>query len=772
MNSHPLFFKILSENKIPLFKEIAKKKTQEEAERKQLEEKAQEKAQKSKKEDRKKSKSPTFRLRLSTGVKNASVEQQDNRKGGKNMLDSRQILTGYYGGDKSRTKIRQSVYDGFLVVPNNASASVHTSIEYITTAALGESIAMSTYELPQVGSVKRPSEDIQMLSLKGERMQEGGGFLITELSRCTSGTTVITNRRCVAKETVEVISIPRIRGGGEGDADDTKPSLYDSKSLEAKTAKSSTPTKDQISNSNKIETVASILSSSISQHIKTENQGGGASNTDVGTSKLLVDSKGKESITTEAGQESIVKDSGKTEEISNKFEVNQAIKPKDTTKEVAKESRTTIESNKEDHTGDETNNAPERHQLDTTIKIAEGRQKDLTTTNDKVPSVQVGQIESGKVSMKQANPDSVSSKSELNSVTNIIPETKIVGLKDKTISDEQRTNPLKGDQERTSTLPQWYDPKCISSFEKMILPEWFDQSAAHRTSKSYLSTRERILTVASKSTTKYVTGTAMRRTVPGDAGSILRLHDFLVSWGFINGSAMGDSAPTQVDRELSKKSKPMSEAKDELKTEIKWSGDMINILGSSVASFAAKKRKRDYENEQDISIDWDRVSQKVGRGVTPIACYNRFLMTNFDAMKSPSLELMDVDDVTAVRIETDVKDEKDALLSQIVEGVRPSVAKVAIDSALQASVGNISEAQKASVLSSVASKAAERAREEENATSHILQEILDQRMAKLENRLSMLDDLECLFDAERMALELERRDLYTLRCRHWFFGNS
>ena len=34
MNSHPLFFKILSENKIPLFKEIAKKKTQEEAERK------------------------------------------------------------------------------------------------------------------------------------------------------------------------------------------------------------------------------------------------------------------------------------------------------------------------------------------------------------------------------------------------------------------------------------------------------------------------------------------------------------------------------------------------------------------------------------------------------------------------------------------------------------------------------------------------------------------------------------------------------------------
>ena len=107
-----------------------------------------------------------------------------------------------------------------------------------------------------------------------------------------------------------------------------------------------------------------------------------------------------------------------------------------------------------------------------------------------------------------------------------------------------------------------------------------------------------------------------------------------------------------------------------------------------------------------------------------------------------------------------------------MDGVRPEVARAAIDSALHASNGNLSETQQASLLSAVASQAAERAREEESAVNRVLQEILDQRMSKLENRLSLLDDLECMFDAERMALELERRDLYTLRCRHWFAGDS
>jgi SWI/SNF related-matrix-associated actin-dependent regulator of chromatin subfamily C len=47
---------------------------------------------------------------------------------------------------------------------------------------------------------------------------------------------------------------------------------------------------------------------------------------------------------------------------------------------------------------------------------------------------------------------------------------------------------------------------------------------------------------------------------------------------------------------------------------------------------------------------------------------------------------------------------------------------------------------------------------------------VNQRMEKLENRMALLDDIEGIIEAEKVALELERRDLYTARCRHWFGG--
>ena len=36
--------------------------------------------------------------------------------------------------------------------------------------------------------------------------------------------------------------------------------------------------------------------------------------------------------------------------------------------------------------------------------------------------------------------------------------------------------------------------------------------------------------------------------------------------------------------------------------------------------------------------------------------------------------------------------------------------------------------------------------------------------------VAMMDDVEGILEAERVALEMERRDLYTARCRHWFGG--
>mmetsp|Transcript_20948 Transcript_20948/g.27533 ORF Transcript_20948/g.27533 Transcript_20948/m.27533 type:complete len:140 (+) Transcript_20948:2-421(+) len=113
---------------------------------------------------------------------------------------------------------------------------------------------------------------------------------------------------------------------------------------------------------------------------------------------------------------------------------------------------------------------------------------------------------------------------------------------------------------------------------------------------------------------------------------------------------------------------------------------------------------------------------------------------------------------------------KEQVIRELVDGANPEVVKAATDAAIQAAE-SLPEAQKSSVLGIMASEAAAVAKKEEESVSRILAEIMEQRMSKLENRLALLDDVEGMLEAERVALELERRDLYTARCRFWFQGN-
>ncbi len=324
---------------------------------------------------------------------------------------------------------------------------------------------------------------------------------------------------------------------------------------------------------------------------------------------------------------------------------------------------------------------------------------------------------------------------------------------------EEEEKPLSGEQEPTTILPSWYDSNAVSKVEKTVLPEWFNKSAVHRTEETYIVARERILKVARKSAAKYLTATSVRRCVPGDAGSIMRLHRFLVTWGFINGSAIGDSAPLQVTKETPPESIPASEKK--------WSAQMTIALGLAVDEFSSRKRQLDDGAEDKIHIDWDGVAKKVGGKMTPDDCYQKFLSTDFSDNQSVSSNVKIVD-MSATAEDTSRED----LIADLIDGVKPQVAQVVIDAALNATNGDVSTAKRAAVLGAISSQAVERAQKEEAATSHILQQILDLRMAKLENRLSLLDDLEGMLDAERVALELERRDLYTNRCRHWFNADT
>jgi SWI/SNF related-matrix-associated actin-dependent regulator of chromatin subfamily C len=110
------------------------------------------------------------------------------------------------------------------------------------------------------------------------------------------------------------------------------------------------------------------------------------------------------------------------------------------------------------------------------------------------------------------------------------------------------------------------------------------------------------------------------------------------------------------------------------------------------------------------------------------------------------------------------------IFQELVDESHPEVISKVTEAAIAATDGQLQKAQKAAMVGLVASRALEHARSQEDAVSSALSELVNQRMQKLENRMALMDDIEGMLEAERVTLELERRDLYTARCRHWFGG--
>jgi hypothetical protein len=335
--------------------------------------------------------------------------------------------------------------------------------------------------------------------------------------------------------------------------------------------------------------------------------------------------------------------------------------------------------------------------------------------------------------------------------------------------------------------PSWYNSDSVSDLERTMLPEWFDGSATHRTADTYKQARNKIMFISNQLKQRNLTATSVRRTIPGDAGSLLRLHKFLTTWGLINEDAINDSAPTAPGmRENAGSSSSNSYAttttnNSNNKSNIVWDESSREELMEAVVEAAAssKKRKSSADDETSslvpASIDWNVVSKRVGNGATATECEKVFLALPLEAAAEKVKERSITPDVSSSqRIEEE--EEKtllvgNELLKNIIESAHPEVVKAATDAAL-AATNDVSQAQKAGLLALVASEAAGRAKKEEETVSRLLAELQEQRLQKLENRMALLDDVEGILEAERVALELERRDLYTARCRHWFGGAS
>jgi hypothetical protein len=321
--------------------------------------------------------------------------------------------------------------------------------------------------------------------------------------------------------------------------------------------------------------------------------------------------------------------------------------------------------------------------------------------------------------------------------------------------------------EPKTAKPSWYSAEKISELERTMLPEWFDGSASHRTPDSYKQARERIIQMSDLVGNRFVTGTLVRRTIPGDAGSLLRLHSFLVTWSFINEDAINDSAPTGSGIR-GETGAPGSTGK----TAVIWNERSRDELMEAVVDESKKRRRLD-DSISFVPIDWSIVAKRVGNGATASDCERVFLSLPLEG-ESKMERSITPDGTSNEKDESTDKakmDVRENILKDIVGGSHPEVVKAATDAALKATE-HLAEAQKAAVLALVASEAALRAQKEEDAISRLLVELQEQRLQKLENRLALLDDVEGVLEAERVALELERRDLYTARCRHWFGGGT
>lgn len=323
------------------------------------------------------------------------------------------------------------------------------------------------------------------------------------------------------------------------------------------------------------------------------------------------------------------------------------------------------------------------------------------------------------------------------------------------------STPNEEDSNRTLVRPPWYNPTKASKFEEVTLPEWFNFSAPHRTETTYIATRESMLKLAKCNSQQYITITALRRSVAGDAGSLLRLHKFLMDWGLLNSGQIGETAPSDAvlrgvhaeGGSLAKAKRKHSQAQHYA---VSWTADRIHSLEVSVVKHTSK-RPDDGKNPLKIVVDWDAVASDLGAGVTASDCQLAFI--------NPPAE--DDDKLAAGALPSN----KNRSLSQFLDGVRPEVLKAAVEASLQFT-NDITKVRKASIVAVLTSSAAQKGAQIESEIETTLMDIVDQRLQRLENRVAILDDVEALLEAERVSLELERRDMYTTRCRHWFGDGS
>lgn len=84
------------------------------------------------------------------------------------------------------------------------------------------------------------------------------------------------------------------------------------------------------------------------------------------------------------------------------------------------------------------------------------------------------------------------------------------------------------------TEARWFSLDAVHDIERRALPEFFSGETASKSEALYVRYRNFMIAAWRRAPSSYLTLTACRRFLIGDAAALMRIHAFLDSWGLIN----------------------------------------------------------------------------------------------------------------------------------------------------------------------------------------------------------------------------------------------
>ncbi|RHY66557.1 hypothetical protein DYB30_002043 [Aphanomyces astaci] len=257
---------------------------------------------------------------------------------------------------------------------------------------------------------------------------------------------------------------------------------------------------------------------------------------------------------------------------------------------------------------------------------------------------------------------------------------------------------------------RWFSLHSIHPLEKRMLPEFFQDNKA-KPPTVYMTYRNYMVNASRAAPHVYLTATACRRNLAGDACAILRVHEFLMHWGLINyhleaASSVCESCaeahPVQFEltADAKRKERLVQHGLPHRKLDAWGARPGSGVCGACFAGrkfpshldpsdFTAlapvstttnwtaddKRRLLDALTDVDTSqpVDWNDIAMRVGRPAKE--CLAQFLKTPLDQRETNPSEVHDrpqtYPHVTAVPD-----------LAGIVARADPSVAKAAAAAAI------------------------------------------------------------------------------------------